>query len=126
MNKSTLRFEFLVFIFSWLAGYFLTLYFGEGLAAVSGYALLVAWWSAIYCASIFDIKPRIAIYVAAFFFLIFMSVKFLNKDWFYRDVESLSLFSTIVIGLMQSVIVASPIIVNAAFRKLISLLRVEK
>lgn len=111
----------LIYILAWVSGYCLTLFIGAGLSAVSGYAILVGWWCAAYCSATFNIKPVVSIFAAGIFFILFLFVKYFSKDWFYHDIASLTYYKAAFIALIQCFFVASPVIADAGFRKVISI-----
>lgn len=108
---------------SWVAGYFVTLALSDGLSSSAGYAVVVGWWFCAYTASVFALPLLVAVPLGAMYFLTFSVTAIVGKPWLYHDVESLPLLATLGVGLLQSVLVASPIVFNRLVGLAVSFLK---
>lgn len=101
---------------SWAVGYFATLTLGKGMGAVSAYALIVGWWLTAYISSSLALRVTAVIPLFTGYLGMFLVVTISGQPWFYRDVTSLTLPATLVIGLAQALIVCSPLLFDGLFR----------
>lgn len=106
-----------VSFFSWSFGYYGVLVIGQGLGAVSNYALIAGWWFVAYVSSVFFVPILSGLILAVFYFVLFIISVLIGHSWFYRDVLSLNFMSAIAIGLVQAFFIASPVLFNWIFKK---------
>lgn len=104
---------------TWGLGYVLTLAFGQGMAAVDSYAVIVGWWLTAYVAAVLNVPVGSAAILALLHLIAFVFAALTNHSWFYRDVESLPAMSIFVIGGLQAVVVAAPLIFNWVLKRVL-------
>lgn len=100
---------------SWCVGYFTTQVVGDGLSAASAYAVLAGWWLTAYTASVFQVPIKSVIPLAGIYFVFILIATLGGHTWFYRDAASLTLFPSLFIGVLQTIVIVSPILFNCVF-----------
>lgn len=101
----------------WIVGYVATLFITDGMSAAANYAVLVGWWLTAYVSSIFALPILASVPLAIGYLVVFFIAAVGGYAWFYHDVVSLPVSSTIVVGLVQSLVVASPIVLDWSVRR---------
>lgn len=99
-----------LFLLAWVLGFATTkLVFAEA-DAVGAYALLNGWWLACLLAAKLVISPKTMIPVGAVYLIAFTLVWLIGLDWLYHGLQGASPMSAIYIGIVQTLVFASPII----------------
>lgn len=104
---------------TWSLGYVLTLALGQGMAAVDAYAVIIGWWLTAYVAAVLNVPVGSAAILALLHLVVFVFAAVTNHSWFYRDVESLSAMSIFVVGGLQALVIAAPLIVNWVLKRVL-------
>ena len=99
--------------------YWLTRWLADGTQAASTYAVLVGWWFTLYVVSKAVVPARSAMPVALGYLILFVAVAFASRNWLYRDASLLPITSVIEVGVLQAFAVVSPILLDAALRKMV-------
>lgn len=107
---------------SWIAGYVVTHLIGDGMSAVSAYALIIGWWLTAYAAAVFQVQMTATLPLGGLYFIFFLVAGFVGNTWFYRDVESLGVPMVFLVGFTQAVGVVSPIFFNSIFQRIVKIL----
>lgn len=97
---------------AWAFGYACVAVIGEGLSAVSTYAVITGWWFAAFVSSKLKLGLGTVAPLMGLYYLSFLACTFAGIDWFYRDVADASVQRIFVVGLLQSAVIASPVIFN--------------
>lgn len=116
MNRKSLS-GALIGAISWIAGYWVTRFVGEGTSAVDAYALLVGWWLTAYVSSRFALSIAAATLLSLGYWVLFIAVALAGQPWFYKDIVELTLPAMLWIGLLQSALVGSPILFDWVFQR---------
>lgn len=116
MNRKSLS-GALIGAISWIVGYWVTRLVGEGMSAVSAYALLVGWWLTAYVSSRLDLSIAAAILLSLGYWALFIVAALAGQPWFYRDVSTLAFPAILWIGLLQAAVIGSPILFDRLFRR---------
>jgi len=104
---------------SWAVGYFATLAIGQGLSAVSAYAVIVGWWLTAYISASFSLPVAAVVPLFVGYLALFLVATISGQSWFYRDVVSLTVPEALGIGLAQALAVCSPLLFDWLFRQAI-------
>jgi hypothetical protein len=107
---------------SWLLGYYAVRILGRGLAAVDAYAVLTGWWLSLYVVSKFQIPVRASIPLVVGSMIALVCTALLQLNWFYHDVPNDSPRGVVSIAFLQSLFVASPILLDWLVNRLMQLL----
>lgn len=116
MNRKSLP-GALIGAISWIVGYWVTRFVGEGMSAVDAYALLVGWWLTAYVSSRFALSIAAATLLSLGYWVLFVALALAGHPWFYKDVVELTLPEILGIGLLQAALVGSPILFDLAFQR---------
>src|SRR4051794_38733078 len=95
---------------SWGIGYAVTKWVAAGTSAASAYAVLVGWWLTAYVSSLARLPVLSVIPLSCLYMTAFLTAQLSGRSWFYRDIVSLSVSSSLAIGMAQSLVVISPIL----------------
>lgn len=104
---------------SWAVGYFATLALGQGMSAVSAYAVIVGWWLTAYVSSSFALPVAAVIPLSVGYLALFLVATISGQSWFYKDASSLTVPAVLGIGLAQAVAICSPILFDWLTRQAI-------
>ena len=99
---------------AWLLGYFVTVGIANGLSGRVAYGLLSGWWFAAYIASKFIVPIKGCIPLGAAFITLFGVTAITGHDWFYSEISGMKAGSMLIIGMLQTLVVISPVLFNAA------------
>lgn len=102
---------------SWIAGYWVIRFVGDGMSAVDAYALLVGWWFTAYISSRFALSIAAAVLLSLGYWVLFVIAALVGQPWFYRDVLDLTFPAMLWIGLLQAVVIGSPILFDRLFQR---------
>lgn len=102
---------------SWIVGYWVTRFVGDGMSAVDAYALLVGWWFTAYVSSRFALSIAAAVLLSLGYWVLFVIAALVGQPWFYRDVLELTFPAMLWIGLLQAAVIGSPILFDRLFRR---------
>ena len=106
---------------SWAVGYFAMKWLAAGTSAASGYGELSGWWLTAYTSArtgvpVWSVGPLFVAYLA-FFVVVYLA----GSSALYRDAASISLTSAVAIGVVQSIVVISPILFDVVVRRIAAL-----
>jgi hypothetical protein len=107
----------LVCALTWLAGYYVTKFVAGHAEARVVYGLIAGWWLTAYVCSKLSIPLMSAVVFAIGYWVVFLAAAVMGSAWFYRD--TLSVTDALFVGLVQSFLVASPILFNKAVEFLV-------
>ncbi|MGH1360725.1 MAG: hypothetical protein ACRBC3_18350 [Burkholderiaceae bacterium] len=105
---------------AWGIGYYIVREMTSGMSGSIGYAIVSGWWFTAY------ISAHLRINLATFFvlllvtFILAMILWGVGSDLLYRDNSALSFEQASLIGAMQALVVASPVVFNWTVAKVIS------
>jgi hypothetical protein len=116
MNRKSLS-GALIGAISWIVGYWVTHLVGEGMSAVSAYALLVGWWLTAYVSSRLELSIAAATLLSLGYWALFIVAALAGQPWFYRDVSTLAFPAILWTGLMQAAVIGSPILFDRLFQR---------
>ncbi|MBW8363856.1 MAG: hypothetical protein K0M39_04835 [Rhizobium sp.] len=116
MNRKSLS-GAMIGAISWIAGYWMIRFVGGGMSAVDAYALLVGWWFTAYVSSRFALSIAVAVLLSLGYWVLFVIAALVGQPWFYRDVLDLTFPAVLWIGLLQAVVIGSPILFDRLFQR---------
>jgi hypothetical protein len=106
---------------AWIFGYVIVLYLGAGLGSVSNYALIAGWWFAAYVASQISAPMASTIPLGVSYLVLFLTVGGIGRNWFYQDVAELAGNGLAAVGMVQAIVIVSPIVFDWVFRRFIKI-----
>jgi len=101
-------------------------YLGAGSPAVGGYSLVSGWWAASYVSSKLSINPKEVYPLIILYFIVFFLCIIFGKTWLYRDINSAPTLFILTIGVIQSILIISPVLFNNAVDYVINYMKLRK
>ena len=114
INRETVKGAWVICA-GWVVGYYLgKQIFGGELGGVpidtTEDALVVGWWLSAYLVCRFQISIASAIPLGAAYLILFIIAALLERDWFYHDIQGAGILEILLLALMQTLVICSPIL----------------